>query len=105
MKSKHCQWCDNQFQSSVSYQIYCSVECRELATKEKIAERYAIKRREALQKKKRFCKSCGLRLSAYNDETLCQNCPIDPKEVSRTIREIRGYSDDGKSKKNKPKTK
>lgn len=104
MKSKHCQWCDKQFEASVSYQIYCSVECREFATKEKIAERYLIKRRQNLQKKNRLCKSCGVKLSAYNDEVLCQNCLIDPKEVSKTIKEIRGYSANGKPKQAKPKT-
>lgn len=102
MKQKHCSWCDNQFETNISYQIYCSVECREQATKEKIAERYALTRRKRMHTKTRLCKSCGIKLSAYNDETLCQSCLVDPKEVSKTIKEIKGYSN-GKSKQDKPK--
>jgi hypothetical protein len=92
MKNKHCDWCDKQFETKISYQIYCSVECREFATKEKIAERYAITRRKRLQENPRSCSSCGSKLSAYNDEKLCQACLIDPKEVSKAIKRIRGYS-------------
>ena len=40
---KHCQWCDKTFESLISYQIYCSLECRESATKEKIAAKMAFK--------------------------------------------------------------
>jgi hypothetical protein len=92
MKNKHCEWCDNQFETKISYQIYCSVECRELATKEKIAERYAISRRRKLQAKDRRCRSCNNQLSAYNDEHICQKCLVDPKEVGKTLKQIRGYS-------------
>lgn len=92
MKAKHCSWCDTQFETKVSYQIYCSVECREGATKEKIAERYAITRRKRLKLKDRSCRACGVKLSAYNDDPLCQTCLVDPKEVAKTIREIKGYS-------------
>jgi hypothetical protein len=92
MKLKHCSWCDKQFETSISYQIYCSVSCREYATKEKISDRYAISRRKKMHGKTRLCGSCGSNLSAYNDEKLCQACLIDPKEVMRTLKEIKGYS-------------
>jgi hypothetical protein len=92
MKNKHCSWCDNHFETKISYQIYCSVGCRELATREKIAERYAIIRRKKLQENPKKCNSCGGKLSAYNNEKLCQVCIIDPKEVYKTIKKIRGYS-------------
>lgn len=46
MKSKHCEWCDHTFETKISYQIYCSSECREAATKEKIMARYQISRRK-----------------------------------------------------------
>lgn len=104
MKAKHCEWCDNQFTTKISYQIYCSVECREAATKEKIMNRYAITRRNRLAKKSRKCKACDNNLSAYNDEQLCQSCLIDPKQVAKTIKEIKGYSN-GKSNKDKPSPK
>lgn len=97
---KHCQWCDTAFESKVSYQIYCSPECRESATKEKIAERYAIERRNKRINQTRLCKDCGKRLSAYNDDQICFSCNVDPKEVNRTLREIKGMAD-GKDKSNK----
>jgi hypothetical protein len=92
MKQKRCSWCDKSFETNISYQIYCSVECREAATKEKIAERYVATRRKKMHGKIRKCLGCDTNLSAYNDEKLCQSCLIDPKEVSRVLREIRGYS-------------
>ena len=52
---KHCKWCDSEFNTEVSYQIYCSVKCREQATKEKIAERYLVLRRQKRIGKERKC--------------------------------------------------
>jgi hypothetical protein len=92
MKTKCCEWCGNQFDTAVSYQIYCSVDCRELATKEKIAERYAVTRRKKRFGKTRACKSCQQPLSVYNDDTLCQSCVINPADVSKALREIRGMA-------------
>lgn len=89
---KTCQWCDAAFEPNVKYQIYCSSECREAATKEKIAERYAITRRNKLINKDRRCKSCNGKLSAYNDETLCQSCLVNPKDVAKALREIKGIA-------------
>jgi len=89
MKNKHCSWCDSQFESSITYQIYCSAECRTEATKEKIAERYERVRRVRLSQKDRKCKSCGTRLSSYNDDSLCHSCDINKDEVARALREIK----------------
>lgn len=93
---KTCQWCDTAFEPKVNYQIYCSPECREEATKEKIAQRYAQTRRNKMINKKRDCKSCGHRLSAYNDGPICQSCMVNPSEVSKALREIKGIAN-GKS--------
>ena len=87
---KTCQWCDAGFNPKVSYQIYCSDECREAATKEKIAQKYAIARRNKLMGKKKECKACGSELSVYNDEDLCTTCLINPADVSKTLKEIKG---------------
>lgn len=92
MKLKHCEWCDNQFETNISYQIYCSVECREAATKEKIAQRYAIKKRSQRKNKNRKCKGCDGTLSAYNDENLCTKCLINPQDVGKVLREIKGMA-------------
>jgi hypothetical protein len=88
---KHCQWCDNQFTSQVSYKIYCSAECREQATKEKIAERYIVSRRAKRVGKDRRCKACKGKLSAYNDEQLCTNCLVNPAEVSKELKRMKGF--------------
>jgi hypothetical protein len=87
---KTCQWCDAGFTPKVSYQIYCSDECREAATKEKIAQKYAIARRNKLMNKKKTCTACGVLLSVYNDEDLCTTCLVNPKDVSKTLKEIKG---------------
>jgi len=94
MKTKHCQWCDHTFETSISYQVYCSSECRESATKEKIAQRYLISRRNKRHSKERLCKSCKNRLSAYNDDVLCSKCAVNPSDVSKALKEIRGIAND-----------
>ena len=96
MKSKHCEWCDSQFDTAISYQIYCSPECREQATKEKIALRYTLTRRSKRHGKTRLCKSCGANLSAYNDDQLCQSCIVNPTDVSKALKEIKGLGKNGK---------
>jgi len=90
---KHCQWCDTQFNPNVSYQIYCSSECRDLATREKIAERYARNRLLKASRKNRKCKNCGATLSIYNDEQTCAGCDINPSEVIKTLKELKGIAD------------
>ena len=97
---KNCQWCDASFKPRVSYQIYCSDECRDHATKEKIAQRYAISRRNKMIGKTRACKSCGQPLSVYNDDVLCAQCVVNPTDVSKTLKEIRGMAN-GKPKPDK----
>jgi len=94
---KPCQWCDTTFKANVSYQIYCSPECRNAATKDKISQRYAISRRTKMMAKKRFCKSCEVLLSAYNDDVLCLSCVVNPTDVSKALKEIKGILD-GKTK-------
>lgn len=93
MKSKHCEWCDHQFETKISYQIYCSVECRNEATKEKIAARYIITRRTKRNGKERLCKSCGKSLSIYNDDQICQACVVNPSDVAKALREIKSIID------------
>ena len=92
MKSKHCQWCDNSFDTNISYQIYCSAECRTEATKEKIAERYAKTRRQREKHRSRKCAGCAQPLSVYNDDTVCYACTVNPKEVKKILKEIKGIS-------------
>ena len=91
---KTCDWCGNEFQPNVSYQIYCCVECRELATKEKVNERYQQKRRQKLAAKQRRCAGgCGTILSYYNDSPFCGRCLVDDKLVSKALKELKGLID------------
>lgn len=89
---KNCKWCDREFESKISYQIYCSEECRDLATKEKIAQRYIQTRRQKRKGKTRVCKKCGDKLSIYNDDPLCSQCDINPNDVKKALKDIRGLS-------------
>jgi hypothetical protein len=92
MNQKHCKRCGNSFVTGISYQIYCSAECREEATKEKISERYAIVKRKKRAKNLKTCRSCPTKLSVYNEDSICSTCAIDPDIVSKTLRELRGIS-------------
>lgn len=86
---KHCQWCDQPFETEITYQIYCSPECRDSATKEKIAARYMITRRQKRKGKIRLCKNCNQKLSMYNDDSLCITCMINPSDVSKILKQIK----------------
>jgi uncharacterized protein YmfQ (DUF2313 family) len=97
MKNKHCKWCDNAFETTINYQIYCSAECRDSATKEKIAQRYLVTRRNNPNRKQRVCKQCNTKLSIYNDDVLCQKCLINPQDISKALKDIKGLAN-GKDK-------
>ena len=87
-----CNRCDNYFKPKVTYQIYCSESCREEATKEKIAERYKITRRQKRKNKKRFCLGgCGAELSIYNDSGFCNGCNVNKKAVDKMLKQIKGF--------------
>lgn len=86
---KHCNWCDVEFKTDISYQIYCSIECRTQATKEKIAARYIHSRRKKRIGKVRRCKNCNEELSIYNDDALCGLCHVNPSDVSKALKNIK----------------
>ena len=89
---KSCNKCDKKFKPRVSYQIYCSDECRNEATKEKIAERYQVTRRQKRIGKKRICLGgCGVNLSIYNDDGFCANCNVSKKTVDKMLKQVKGY--------------
>jgi hypothetical protein len=89
---KLCERCDKSFDPKVSYQIYCGDVCRENATKQKIAERYQVARRQRRIGKKRLCLGgCKAQLSIYNDSGFCNNCNVNKKEVDKMLRQIKGF--------------
>ena len=91
---KSCVWCNTNFEPLKSYQVYCSTECRESATKQKIKDRSrtALIRRRA--KKARMCvNGCGTQLSVYNDDKFCRRCGKNDKLVSRALKNIESLFD------------
>lgn len=96
MINKHCEWCDHSFSTKISYQIYCSAECREAATKEKIMQNYFLKQVKKRFEKKRSCKSCGSLLSAYNDGQICFVCAENPSDVSKALKEMKRIMNEDK---------
>jgi len=91
---KQCEKCDTYFKPKVTYQIYCSDECRTIATKEKISERYLITRRQKRKNKIRMCLGgCETKLSIYNDDGFCANCNVSKKAVDKMLKQIKGYFD------------
>ena len=89
---KLCSVCDVRFEPKVSYQIYCSLECRDVATKQKIHERYQITRRQKRKGKDRKCLGgCDTSLSIYNDSGFCSNCNVSKKAVDKMLKEIKGF--------------
>lgn len=95
---RSCAWCSMEFKSNISYQIYCSKECRELATKEKIVERYQINRIKNRKNKQRKCSGgCGTVISVYNENGFCASCMINKRKVDKTLKELKGLFDDEQS--------
>jgi hypothetical protein len=91
---KLCNRCDVYFDPKVTYQIYCSDICREESTKEKIAERYMLTRRQKRIGKNRKCLGgCDISLSIYNDSGFCSNCNVSEKAVAKMIKELKGIID------------
>jgi len=89
---KLCSRCDTYFLPKVSYQVYCSETCREEATREKIAERYQATRRQKRIGKVRKCLGgCDTSLSIYNDSGFCANCNVSAKQVSKMLKELKGF--------------
>ena len=91
---KSCERCDTKFKPKVTYQIYCSEECRDISTREKIAERYQLTRRQKRIGKSRKCLGgCGVQLSIYNDSGFCSNCNVRKKAVDKMLKQVKGYFD------------
>ncbi len=91
---KLCKVCDVGFTPKVTYQIYCSKDCRDIATREKIVERYNYSKRQKRKGKKRLCLGgCNQELSIYNDSGFCSNCNVSKKAVDKMLKELKGFID------------
>lgn len=90
----YCAVCDQEFAQNSSKQIYCSVECRQQASKQKITERYEKEKiRKRIGKNRRCAGGCGTMLSIYNDSGMCDNCLEHKKRVAGFMRELKNYFD------------
>jgi hypothetical protein len=91
---KICEWCSKDFTPKVTYQIYCSAECRESATKEKISSKQQITRAKNRSSKKRKCAGgCDTIISIYNNNGFCGNCMVNKRKVDQMLRELKGLFD------------
>lgn len=91
---KHCEWCDDSFETESKNQIYCDAECRTLATKQKIVQRYKItKAKERMGKERRCSGGCNTILSIYNDNGFCDTCLVNNKKVDKTLKEMKDFFD------------
>ena len=92
--SKFCKSCDKQFQTNNKNQIYCSADCRALATKEKILQRYKVSKAKSRTSKTRKCAGgCGITISIYNDIGFCNACMMSKKKLDQTLKDIKGFFD------------
>lgn len=67
--------CGEIFEPQVHNAIYCSVDCRKIATNKNVLNRY-YEKKERRSSKQRVCKNkhCSTVLSRYNDEDICELC-------------------------------
>jgi hypothetical protein len=88
----YCAVCDQEFNPNSTKQIYCSTECRQQASKQKITERYEKEKvRKRIGKTRRCAGGCGTVLSIYNDTGMCDNCLEHKKRVGSFMRELKNY--------------
>ena len=86
---KNCEWCGKDFDARVSYQVYCSPECRTTATKSNSTQRQRQKKAESRMGKDRRCATCEKPISIYNDETFCSICIGSKKDYKKFLRNIK----------------
>lgn len=90
--TKFCQQCDKQFSSNNKNQIYCSADCRTVATKEKIMQRYKVSKAQSRVGKDRRCAGgCGTIVSIYNNVGFCNTCMVSKRKLDQAIKDIKEY--------------
>jgi len=89
-----CEWCSEDFSPRVTYQIYCSPECRVLATKEKISKKQQVAKIRSRSGKKRKCAGgCDTIISIYNNNGFCGKCMVNKRKVDQMLKELKGLFD------------
>jgi hypothetical protein len=91
---EYCSYCDKEFIANSAKQIYCGAACRQLASKQKIIERYENEKiKKRIGKLRRCAGGCETLLSIYNDIGMCDNCIVHKKKMKSFMREIKEYFD------------
>lgn len=69
--------CLNKFKPKTYNGVYCSPECRKIATNKKLLDKYYVNKNN--KNKKRVCATvhCSTVLSVYNKEKICEQCKIE----------------------------
>jgi hypothetical protein len=89
---QHCILCDQEFDPNSPKQIYCSAECRQKASKQKIIERYEKEKiKKRIGKERRCAGGCNTVLSIYNGTGMCDNCLEHKKKVNNFMKELKQY--------------
>lgn len=88
---KQCDWCNGRFFPAVSFQIYCSEDCRTAATKHNQALKSKERKLSRRKTKKRICANsdCNNVLSVYNDSKYCASCFFSEHVVLRELENIK----------------
>lgn len=91
---EYCIWCDKDFLPNSPKQIYCSIACRQEASKKKIIERNETEKiKKRIGKQRRCAGGCRTLLSIYNEIGICDNCVVHKKKMQLFMREIKEYFD------------
>jgi len=88
---KQCDWCHTPFSPTVSFQIYCSEECRTAATKHNQAIKSKERKLNRRKTKKRICANsdCTNVLSVYNESKYCASCYFSEHVVLREVENLK----------------
>lgn len=86
---KQCNYCFGLFSTTLDRQIYCSANCRTLATK----ERQANNRKTVVPRRKSCASSgCSNLVSANLDSIYCSSCFYTNSDLEKDLRKIKRYS-------------
>lgn len=81
---KLCPWCLSSFHSDSNRQVYCSVDCRTQATKDRKVD---IRRKD--KKKRCATKGCPNGVSAHIDSPYCRSCYLSDSVIELDLKMIR----------------
>jgi hypothetical protein len=87
--NQYCRWCDKQYTANSKQQVYCSIECRQIATKENTMQKRKQQKFKKRINKRRLCSGCGIEISIYNEFSICNSCYVDKKKLDKFLKDMR----------------